>query len=409
MVELQTTWSWLPAIYLFLGGLSAGAFLTVSILRLVKPDRFKKTVTGGVWTAVAALAIGLLALVSEVEKPFQAMILFKSFVNGSSWMTIGAWLLLVTFVVFVLSALFTTDKLADWLGKVCKPFGRARAGINKVLAIVGIPCSLAVAAYTGVLLSAAPAIPLWNTWLLPALFTVSALDTGVAAVSVFAAVLEKDEDAHGLRTALEWTVLCLVAIEAVVLAAFLTTMQGSGADEVLASGLLVSGPLSMQFWALVVAVGLVGPFLAALVQVATAKRKKDAALVPAVPVGGAACALVGGFTLRFLVLAAGLHAALVSPAALHARFAAHARPEGGRYGDRRGSRERRGEGGHVLVSVGHVFAGGFAGFFGASGCGAAPSWRGAGRVCRGVGDCRSFDSAQGRSCRIRGVATGHVR
>ena len=82
MVELQTTWSWLPAIYLFLGGLSAGAFLTVSILRLVKPDRFKKTVTGGVWTAVAALAIGLLALVSEVEKPFQAMILFKSFVNG---------------------------------------------------------------------------------------------------------------------------------------------------------------------------------------------------------------------------------------------------------------------------------------------------------------------------------------
>ena len=31
MVELQTTWSWLPAIYLFLGGLSAGAFLTVSI------------------------------------------------------------------------------------------------------------------------------------------------------------------------------------------------------------------------------------------------------------------------------------------------------------------------------------------------------------------------------------------
>ena len=130
MVELQTTWSWLPAIYLFLGGLGAGAFLTVSVLRLAKPGRFKKTVTGGVWTAVAALAIGLLALVSEVEKPFQAMILFKSFVNGSSWMTVGAWLLLVTFVVFVLSALFTTDKIADWLGSACKPLGRARAGIK---------------------------------------------------------------------------------------------------------------------------------------------------------------------------------------------------------------------------------------------------------------------------------------
>ena len=151
MVELQTTWSWLPAIYLFLGGLGAGAFLTASILRLAKPGRFKKTVTGGVWTAVAALAIGLLALVSEVEKPFQAMILFKSFVNGSSWMTVGAWLLLFTFIVFVLSALFTTDKIADWLSSACKPLGRVRAGINKVLAVIGIPLALSVAVYTGVL------------------------------------------------------------------------------------------------------------------------------------------------------------------------------------------------------------------------------------------------------------------
>src|SRR5699024_8134430 len=138
-------------------------------------------------------AIGLFALVAEVEKPFQAMILFQSFVNGQSWMAIGAWLLFATFIVFVLSALFTTDKIADWLGKVCKPLGRARGGINKVLAIIGIPWSLAVAVYTGVLLGAAPAIPLWNTWLLPALFTVSALGTGVAAVSIFAAGLDRGE------------------------------------------------------------------------------------------------------------------------------------------------------------------------------------------------------------------------
>lgn len=318
MVELQTTWSWLPAIYLFLGGLGAGAFLTVSILRLTKPGRFKKTVTGGVWTAVAALAIGLLALVSEVEKPFQAMILFKSFVNGSSWMTVGAWLLLFTFIVFALSALFTTDKIADWLGKVCKPLGRARGGINKALAIIGIPCSLAVAVYTGILLGAAPAIPLWNTWLLPALFTVSALDTGVAAVAIFATVLEREEGAHRVRTMLEWAVLCLVALEAVVLAAFLLTMQGAGSDEAVAAGLLTNGVLSVQFWVLVVAVGLVGPFLAALAQVVASRRKGGAKLVPAVPVGGATCALVGGFTLRFLVLAAGLHAAIASPAVLQA-------------------------------------------------------------------------------------------
>ena len=316
MVELQTTWSWLPAIYLFLGGLGAGAFLTVSVLRLAKPGRFKKTVTGGVWTAVAALAIGLLALVSEVEKPFQAMILFKSFVNGSSWMTVGAWLLLVTFVVFVLSALFTTDKIADWLGSACKPLGRARAGINKVLAVIGIPLALAVAVYTGVLLGAAPAIPLWGTWLLPALFTVSALDTGVAAVSIFAAAMDRDEGIERVRATLEKAVIGLVVLEAVVLAAFVLTMQGAGADEARAIGLLTEGALGVQFWLLVVAVGLGCPLIAAITQLVASRQKGKVG--PAVPVGGAACALVGGFTLRFVVLAAGLHAALFSPAALQA-------------------------------------------------------------------------------------------
>ncbi|MBQ3105924.1 MAG: polysulfide reductase NrfD, partial [Eggerthellaceae bacterium] len=67
MVALQTTWSWLPAIYLFLGGLGAGAFITAAILRFAKPGRFDKVVTGGAWIAVIALAVGLLSLVAEVE------------------------------------------------------------------------------------------------------------------------------------------------------------------------------------------------------------------------------------------------------------------------------------------------------------------------------------------------------
>ena len=228
MVELQTTWGWLPAIYLFLGGLGAGAYVTVSILRLAKPDKFKKTVTGGVWIVVAALAIGLVALVSEVSKPLQAMILFKSFINFSSWMAIGAWLLLATFMVVGLSALFTTDKIADWLGKLCKPLGQARGAINKVLAIVGIPLALAVAVYTGILLGSAPAIPLWNTWLLPVLFTVSALDTGLAAVSIVAAVVERDQGVERVQSVFEKTVMALVVLEAAVLAAFLVMMRRGG-------------------------------------------------------------------------------------------------------------------------------------------------------------------------------------
>lgn len=314
MGELQSVWGWQPALYLFLGGLSAGAFLTTSILRLACPGKFYKVVRGGVWTAVIALAIGLLALISEVEKPFQAMMMWQSFVNGSSWMTIGAWLLVVAFIVFGLSALFTTDKIADAI----KLKGNARTTANTVLAVLGIPCSLCVAGYTGILLSMAPAVPLWDTWLLPALFTVSAIDTGVAAIMLFAVLAEKDEAIHRVRTVLEIAVACLVLVECIVLAAFVSTMQAAGGTAASSVGILTSGELQAPFWGLFVAVGLIVPFAAAVIQIIAAKAsknaRKNAVMATAVPVGGSACALVGGLALRFLVLMAGVHAALVSPA-----------------------------------------------------------------------------------------------
>lgn len=314
MGELQQVWGWQPALYLFLGGLSAGAFLAVSILRLARPGKFYKTIRGGVWVATGALALGLLALISEVEKPFQALLLWQGFVNGSSWMAIGAWLLLASFIVFALSALLTTDKVAETL----RVKEEARAAANKVLAIIGIPCSLAVAGYTGILLSMAPAVPLWDTWLLPALFTVSALDTGVAAVMLFAVLAERDEGIGAVRRAFELAVIGLVVLEAIVLTAFVVSLQSAGGAAATSVGILTGGALQAPFWGLFVAVGLAVPLVAAVVQVVAAKRIDNELMRVAVPVGGSACALVGGLTLRFLILLAGVHAALASPAALQA-------------------------------------------------------------------------------------------
>lgn len=318
MVELQDTWSWLPAIYLFFGGLSAGSFLTAAFVKLLRPGKFRKTIMGGMWITVAALAIGLLSLVSEVEKPFQAMLLPMSFVNPTSWMAIGAWLLLVSFIVFLLNALLATDGVVEWLSKSWKTLPEKRDKIGRVLAIIGIPLAVCVAVYTGILLGAAPAIPLWNTWLLPVLFTVSAFDTGLAAVLILAAFVERDAEFEPIRNFLEKVVIGLVVLEGIVLTAFVATMQGAGANEAVSVGILTEGSLSIQFWVLVVVVGLLAPLAAAIAQLVMARKRTDEQVAMALPVAGGACALIGGFTLRFVVLAAGIHAALISPVALEA-------------------------------------------------------------------------------------------
>ena len=85
---------------------------------------------------------------------------------------------------------------------------------------------MCVAAYTGILLMSAPGVPLWNTLLLPCLFTVSALDTGVALVELVERGVERKAVSprlSGKAHKLQSRVVCvLVVAELLVLAAFLS-------------------------------------------------------------------------------------------------------------------------------------------------------------------------------------------
>lgn len=309
MAELQTVWGWLPAIYLFLAGLSAGTFLAVTVLRFAVPGRFNRTVTCGSWAALALLAVGLLALLAETEKPFQALIMFTSFVNFSSWMTIGAWLLLAAFALFLVNAIMVTPRLVQNAGA-----GVTSAG--KVVAVIGAIAAVCVALYSAVLLGAAPSVPLWHSWTLPLLFLASAVDTGLALTLVLVLFDADKADNPKVAAMFERAICVAVVVEAVVLAAFvLTSLSGDG-TAAYSAGILTGGAMSVPFWAGVVAVGLAVPLIISLV--AAVMGGKGSGLPVAASVAGGACSLVGGLALRYVVLAAGTHAAVIAPFALEA-------------------------------------------------------------------------------------------
>jgi formate-dependent nitrite reductase membrane component NrfD len=310
MVVLQTRWGWLVAIYLFLGGLGAGAFITASIVSLASRERFKSTVRFGAWASAISIAIGVLVLLIDVGKPFRAMVLFKSFVHMSSWMAIGAWLLFGAILFDGLFALFWTDRVLEWFGKVWKPLKEKRAIFQIVLAVIGLPLNLSVAIYTGVLLGVLPFRPLWHTWLLPALFTASALDTGVGLVTGYATLRERAEGVKRLRIGLEAAVITVIALEGAALWFYVTDRLNGGVDAARSAQLLTSGQLAVFFWALVVGLGLAVPLVMCIAQLSGAFRKAPAAIPALAPIS----CLVGGWTLRFLVLSAGLPAMLSSPA-----------------------------------------------------------------------------------------------
>lgn len=315
MYELDLIWGWQPALYLFLGGLGAGTFFIAAILLLKGGAKFKRLVSAASFAAFACVAVGLLLLLAELIKPLQGLLVWQSFSHFTSWMTYGAWIAMGAMLCFVV------------VGVLCAPwFGTAKAsdetteapvsGTAKAFAIVGSLFALALAFYTGMLLMMADGVAIWHTGLLPCLFTISAIDTGIALVELIALCMRKtclltaDAD-KALRTG----VICLVVLEAVVLAIFLTTaLTGTGsfgsyaATAAASANIIIAGSMAPWFWAGVVLLGLVCPLVMAIGLL----RKHEAA--PAIAAFGPVCALIGGCILRFVVLFAGIHVDLVGAA-----------------------------------------------------------------------------------------------
>ena len=304
-MELQTIWSWQPALYLFLGGMGAGAFVMAAVLFLIDRTRHRLIVCVSMWAALASLAVGLLLLLSELVTPLRGLMMWQSFGHFTSWMTYGAWGAFAAMAVFAVSALLATRPVGVWLAKKWKWFEKRGIALRRVLAVIGIVLGAFVAVYTGMLLMAAGSVPLWSTPLLPALFTVSAFDTGVALVELVALALsKKDALAPKARVLMERIVVVLVLVEIAVLAAFFAVMLGGdvqtavGATAAASAALLLTGDLAACFWALVAACGLAIPLAMAVSGLVLHKRgKKKPGMKQhggALMAAGAVGALIGG-------------------------------------------------------------------------------------------------------------------
>ena len=319
MSELQLVWGWQPALYLFLGGMGAGSFVIAGIMFLFDRENNKKAVSVSMWASAISLGLGLLLLLSELVFPLRGLLLWQSFSNGGSWMTFGAWAALAAIVVFGLMAVLTTEKLVSAITNIWSSLPQKIEAIRTVLTAIGIVLGVCVAVYTGMLLMSVPGVPFWSTLLLPCLFTVSAIDTGVALVEIVAVgSSKKDPLTHKAQKMLESFVVVLVLLELVVIAAFFVTMLsgnvgdalmlGSSSQTAVASAeLLLTGALAPYFWVLVLTIGLAVPLILAI-----AGLIRKAKLPKLLTVAGATGALIGGCALRFLILMAGTHADFVA-------------------------------------------------------------------------------------------------
>lgn len=288
--------------YLFLAGAGGGAFLIGSFVDLTLRfrdsswlRRVSAVTDAGLLAGPVLVALSAVFLTLDLGVPDQAFRLFLA--PTGSLISVGAWSL----ALFCLAA-FGAFALGFADG------GPAVQVVETALSIAGALLALFVVVYAGVFLSLYPAVPFLHTPLVPLLFVASALATGMAALIVigfFRAV--RDGVAEGLDSMLKLD-MALVAVEALVIVAFVVLSLVGDQTAAQSASELLSGRSSMLFWLGVVMAGLVVP----LSVDAVCLRFPRSTLLAV----GAASTLVGGACLRFALLMAAERFSLVDMSAL---------------------------------------------------------------------------------------------
>jgi len=182
------------AAYFFLGGVSAGSALLGSIAELVGGPAHRKFAHTAHYVSFVTFLPCPALLIDDLGVPSKFYHMLRVF-KPSSPMNLGSW----AFAVHGAGATITVLRMLAADGKL--PLIGAPIAMlpEKLLAALGIPSSLLLAGYTGVLLGTT-SIPVWYTSrLLGALFTSGSIATGAAAV-VAAAAVSDIEDHNALQS-----------------------------------------------------------------------------------------------------------------------------------------------------------------------------------------------------------------
>ncbi|MBI4788863.1 MAG: polysulfide reductase NrfD [Chloroflexi bacterium] len=313
-------WGLLVVNYLFLAGVSAGAFAMSSFATYLGGPHFRRVARIGALIAPWPVSIGVAVLVLDLGRPLAFWRLFMT-VQFTSPMSIGTWLLTV-FVLLSLAyaALWLPAPLDNLLRVPTHPshwrhftrwtpltpaaIRRARA----VLAMIGFPLSLGVGIYTGILLGAIPSRPFWNTPMLAQLFLFSAMSSGTATV-LLATALAGARHETGLeaeRRLLISTDVVLIVLEILMLIPFLLHHALSTWSSASSIELIFGGEYTLAFWVGVILLGILLPLAIEVYELFPVVLKQGAARYRlALSAASGVLVLAGGFLLRFVFVYAG--------------------------------------------------------------------------------------------------------
>jgi len=321
-------WGWELPVYLFLGGLVAGLMI-LSGYHMLRDQWDKKGTQGHFLTtpllSMGLISAGMLCLLLNLENPLYVWRLFLTF-EPTSPMSWGSWILMLVYPILMVSTLVGIPQSMPFLTKLVpsleSTFDKVidffrQPKIMSALGWLNMGVGISVGVYTGILLSALSARPLWNSALLGPLFLLSGLSAGAALMHILTEITGKnEEEAKKQRPCMKLLSMCVIwlrpksgedhklvkldnivlLMELSVIGMFFVGLISSSQVAQDAAQLLLTGSYAAAFWCFVVILGILVPLLLQFLQ---SKHRIQQNLIPAIMVLG------GGLVLRFIILYAG--------------------------------------------------------------------------------------------------------
>lgn len=280
----EPAWSWLIALYFYFTGLSAGSFVLSTLAYVFGVEKYKKIAMPTLVIAFLLLVIAPLCLIADLEQPMRFWYLLFTF-NPTSAISWGTILLILYPLNCLVYGYFMWNKDLK---------------LTKIFGAVGIPLAISVHGYTGFILGLVESRVLWHTALMPTLFLVSAIVSGIALVILFlsaANVFLPDEKKYSnelildLGKMLSWVII----LDLFLIGTDLLTMAGGSKAALAAFTMLTQGSFAPLFLGVEIFIGAVIP-LALLFGRKTVASYTFASLL----------VMAGIFAMRYVVVIGGL-------------------------------------------------------------------------------------------------------
>jgi molybdopterin-containing oxidoreductase family membrane subunit len=243
-------WGLWVAMYLFLAGLAAGAYMLAAFDYLFNVPQFKGTGKTMLWASLVTLPAGLASIgldLGHIDRIWKVYLQpnFTSFLALMVW---GYTLFLILIAVSLYFAFKSPEKTA-----------------MKVVMWIGFVTAILVAGGVGFLLGGNAARLYWHVGLLPVQFPVFAIASGAGLMLLIVGWFMPNMD-EKQRSDLLWTLAIVTIATSVAKLYFLVadytqSLYGGVTDNLIAVNYVLNGPHAFMFWGVQIVIGLLIPVI----------------------------------------------------------------------------------------------------------------------------------------------------